>query len=333
MIRPVPTRLTTCQRCAVPILFLCLVHSLGVLWLLLTNFSNGGDFRMFYNSAQGLPSENLNNPLVTSLFVPFTWLPFPSAFRLWRLISVALSLFAAWLLTIDTPWPTRLLVAAAVLVTHPAVSSMDEGQTGALLVLAGAVAWRGRGTVWEGLGLAALILLKPIFIWLLLPSSAKRTTILLVLGAVSIGILETGLEPWLAWVMALSHKQIVVGPGNLSLASLAGLLGGPVWLGWLLRVAAVIAGLLLARRSWLACGLAAIVTSPIGWSYYLLALVGPVLERKAWLPVLLFLPLGASVPRWYFPTVAAIWFIWCLGPPLKQPEHLGDRPLTRHEGA
>lgn len=286
------------------------VYALGVLWLIGTDVSNQGDFQMFYQSAQrwDFRAGNLNHPLVTALFVPLTWLRLETAILVWRVLSVILTVAAGWWLAEPHH---RLRVIVALLIWYPSQLSFDEGQTGALLLVAGLSAWRG-----SRVGLACLILLKPIFVWWLLPAKDRGRVVAYVASAVLFGVLVFGVEPWLAWWQALLDKPVDVRPSNLSLASFVGLWHWPAPTGAILRV--LMAGLVLWRYpdSWLLTGLAALLTSPIGWAYYLLALAGPIYERgtqhraEVALVILAFLPLAVMVPRPWFATVAVLWVGW-----------------------
>jgi hypothetical protein len=192
------------------------------------------------------------------------------------------------------------------------------------LLLLGTFAWRAarqrrRSTPWW---LALTVTLKPWLVPLVLVEwrTALRTIAIGLVG-VLVGVWLCGLSNWTAWFSTMSEHDVWPTPSNLGLFAAALRFSGQVKYGsevaspafvrpvWLASSAVVFLATSAVTwwerpdtdRLWLLWILAALLISPISWTYYLLVLLGPLAawgEQRHWpIPVRIALVLWI-VPVW-----------------------------------
>ena len=330
----------------------------------------------------GLPrSPNLNPPHFNLAMAPFTWLEPAPAFAAWLLASAALLVASLVLISRSLrlgAWGVFALCAFAF-VAVPMVSTLMSGQVGLFLLLPFTVAWvsarEGRLTsagAW--LGLCASI--KPFFLLFTLYFVLQRQTRAAVASLVPVGTLFVaglvyyGAGPYRVW---LDHLSSVTWAEHYMNASVLGFVERTfsttewqqvpiadwpelVWPLWAV-LCAVVATVTLVRvrvgadvdRQFLLLMTAALLLSPLGWTYYFWFLLAPGIAvvvsgdvgRDPWRRVLMLLGLvGALVPPrvpWEAlqlgsglgtATVASIYFwvivaLWLVAMPPRGRTHVG----------
>ena len=308
------------------------------------------DFGVFYASAcawwdgtDPYARANLNPPHVSALLTPLCALaPYPAWF-LWQVVNLG-----AWLAALRLAWRARpvplTFPVVAVLVAHGSTSAqVHMGQVAWVLALPMTLSWlafrrgaHGRAGLWLGIVLAA----KPFLALAALPALVDRRWRLTWLAAsatacaiAALGYVSLGGEGYARWA-AWSGPALYLGaqPMNVSLTSLALLLGvSPFW-GVALGVAATVALLprwlgLTTDRQWLAMITLLVVSAPLGWLHYtawtlpMLWAVWPTLapRRRLWALALTCMPtlvLVLDVPalRFVYP-IGFLLLAWtALGP-------------------
>lgn len=280
------------------------------------------DFGDFYASACGwwqgtdpYVRPNLNPPHASVLIAPLCALaPYPAWFA-WQVVNLV-----AWLAALRLAWRTRraplTFGAIAVLVAHGSTSAqVHMGQVAWLLGLPMTLSWlafrRGahvRAGLWLGIVLAA----KPFLVLAALPALVDRrwrVTWLLASaaagGIVALGYVSLGGEVYARWA-AWSAPAMDLGahPMNVSLTSLALLLGVSPFVGIALGVAATVAWMprwrgLTTDRQWMAMLTLLVLSAPLGWLHYtawalpMLWAAWPTLapRRRFWALVLVCMPM------------------------------------------
>jgi hypothetical protein len=299
-----------------------------------------GDFDMFYDSGTAIRTGaplytsgtlNLNPPIVVrAIFAPLSRLPYQVAKVLWTVAGVLSLLASVRVITQSLHFSRtqRRWLLVAVLSSDPAWGVWFQGQINWLLLYPLTCAWRAYriGRDWQtGLWLAPLIAVKPQYalVALLLPWRVWVTAGVASAGVTALGVVWTGLAPWLAWWALGGKVHWLAFPENASLWGAAArvqtgaLLGGalsdlPRWSVGML----VLVGLLLAWRivtvrdrdgRFAAAALWMILMTPLGWVHYLVSVAGPVAARwetvrrspaiwLLWVPLPLLLSLLIDAP-------------------------------------
>jgi hypothetical protein len=260
--------------------------------------------------------RNLNPPHFHLLMMPFGLVPAAAAFGAWIALSVG-ALIVSLRITLralrmhadyrTVVWSTILLAAAG-----PTLAQLATGQVAWMLALPVTAAWAcaRRGEWTRGgllLGIAASF--KP-FLWIFLPYLVLRrrwrAAGAALAGAVALwmaGLVAFGVSAWFGYLNALGSitwaayiingsiygflERLVYGAGgNWPLAPLPALDTVSVFWGWAALSGAVGAATAwrLSRgpdqdvdRDFLVVLTACLLISPLGWSYYLILLVGPLI--------------------------------------------------------
>jgi hypothetical protein len=243
---------------------------------------------------------NLNAPHVSVLlFSPLLLTDLRTAALLWDglnlvLIGVSLNLIRQGLQL--TPWRFAW-VTLVIALSIAAQQTFRHAQLGGLLCLLSTLAWRAtrdndpRGSWW--LALAASI--KP---WLAVGIFTQRKddarfTVMLGAIGVGIGVALIGPTNWIAWKQALSTGLMSPAPANLTLfTAIVRVVGHPIQAVWIVLSVALVAATAFrvwgsrdVDRAWVLWALAAMLISPVAWSYYLIVVIGPLVawgERANW---------------------------------------------------
>lgn len=267
------------------------------------------DFSVFFREGlawnDGLPLYsgnyrlNLNPPLLTvALFGPLAKLSYAGAKTAWLLLNAASIGLSLWVIARELRLQQTQLAAslAAMLVTQGAFMAIRSGQVTWLLLAPLTLAWayyRRDHLLASGICLGLCIAIKPplALLALLLPWRTWATA-----GAVSAGlsllaVLVTGLDPWLTWVRLGSEVTWLGSPANASLWGAAARLhsgGDSEGIDDLPAVSIAIVAAIALTLGWIAlrqihrdrrfllASLWSLLSSPLGWAYYLPLVWGPV---------------------------------------------------------
>lgn len=225
-------------------------------------------------------------PIAAWLFAPLAVLPYAAAAVVYFLLVLGSTWAALALLGVRHPRVYTLVCAWPA-----AMSELQAGAVGGLLLLGVAVAWRRRGTR-SGLAVLGLLCAVKLFLWPLLlwplvtrgvraaATAAAATAALLVLPWAAIGF--AGLTDYPQLLQALQRQE---GDVSYALPSLVGALGLP-------RACVLVAAVGGVAALWLAlrqpdptrrersvltvCIVLALALSPIVWVDYLLLLAAPI---------------------------------------------------------
>jgi hypothetical protein len=239
-------------------------------------------------------------PLLAYVLIPFTLLPETVAAVL-AVVGAAAILGA----TLAILGVRDLRCYGAALLWAPTVNALHMASSSVLVVLAAALAWRYRATVWPlaaavGLGIATKIILWPLLVWTL-ATRRFRPTVLAVLvgGGVTLTLWALlafeGLERYPALLRRLAELEAedsysLVGAFSALGAGDAGARAISIAVGvGLLALCVVYARRGDDSRSFTAALAAALAFSPIVWLHYF---------------VLLLVPLAIARPRF-----SAVWLL------------------------
>jgi arabinofuranan 3-O-arabinosyltransferase len=265
-------------------------------------FLDGGE--MYYGLA------NLNPPHLHLLLLPIARLPLGTAWTIWifaGLAGLVLSIRAIFreLQFEVTPW-RALVTVAAVISTEATVSHWINGQVSWVLMVPLTWAWifarRGR---WVAAGalLGAVITVKPfllVFVPYLVLARRGRALAALTISAaatLALGLAVFGIDRYATWLRVLGTVEWLFLPVNASVMGFftrsftvnwfAPIVNAP-WIvrpAWLILSAIIgLATLVVARRTGTAESvdrgfalviLCALLTSPLGWLYYIWLGLGP----------------------------------------------------------
>jgi alpha-1,2-mannosyltransferase len=267
-----------------------------------------------------VPLTNLNPPHAMLLVWPFSFLPVDLAFALWMIVNAACLGYALLAVRRSTGWQPTLWQVVVLLAGAPTATWLVTGQLTGILCVPLVHAWLGwrrgaleRAGVWIGVAIA----IKPFLGLFLLCFAWRREwrALAAALGAVAAsflcGVGVFGLEEHYGWKEAVEAVSWTWGAMNASLLGIltrslsvtpyhapittAPMLITPVWL-----CLVTVAGVTLVRRlsrsdvdlSWGLLITAALLLSPLGWTYYLWwALPGLRRLLSGPLSILLLLPL------------------------------------------
>lgn len=315
-----------------------------------------------------LPSPNLNPPHFNVVLLPFTLLDLPQALLAWlatSAVALVLSLTVIVRTVVLRGWAV-LAACAFLYAAVPMVSTLLTGQVGLVLLLPFTLAWasaRRDRYLAAGAWIGVCASIKPFFL-LFVPylvmrrqRGAAAVSLVMVVALFSIGLAYYGVEAYRVW---LTNLASVTWAEHYMNASVLGVVERslsasewrqvpvvdvpdvvmPLW-------AALCAGMGVATLwrvrdttrvdgQFLLITTAALLLSPLGWTYYLWFLAPPIvatvssLDRITWRECLLgmglvgflvppFLPLGAlgwshglgtaTLGSVYFWSLAALWFV------------------------
>jgi hypothetical protein len=263
-------------------------------------------------------------PPVLIAAVPLSLLPFTVAAVLVLLLSFVSLVVALWLLEVRD-WRCMAIACLA----EPTFFGAWLGNISALLPLGAAVVWRYRARLWPPVVavasmIAAKLFVWPLAVWLLVTKRFKTLALAVAIGGLGIlvawaviGFRGLGTYPHLL----ANVSYIGEGRGNSLVAALLSF-GLPRMIA---RSIALLCGLLLLGAAWRvsrrphgtrsAFGLAviaALVASPVVWSFYLvlafvpIALLSPRFSWMWWLPMLATLEPGTRAHPHLLATVPAL---------------------------
>ena len=274
------------------------------------------DFRGFYASgfllrtghawsdSAAVFTPNLNPPTFNLLIAPLTVLPLHAAYYAWNVIGMLSLLVSLRALHRADPigaaaWPW---IVGALGLSLPAIQTWTQGQVGWVLLYPCTRAWLSRSEGTAGMWLAPAVLIKPplALMAMLLPVRTWLTAGVISAAAAAVHVALVGLPPWHAWLDTAVGAPTIREPANASLLGIATRfqfgLGGdaPVaglsiaWWG-LWTVSAITIGWLAYRspsdKRWLAALFGGVWLNPLGWAYYVVLWLGPILRyaRPSWL--------------------------------------------------
>lgn len=277
-----------------------------------------GDFSCFYETAatwrragiyepNGAVCVNLNLPHVVVLFAPLTALPMTAAWIVWQGFNLAAF---ACLLFILPPRPGAGLVVAVCL-TPAMLSQTALAQVATVLAVLVTCAWAAERTgrwVAAGTALGAAIALKPFLLpvaaWWAVSRFTKAAAVATITAAgitlAGVALMSPG--AYAVWWDAASSASWGHYGLNLSVNGMLSrleLFSLASWTGVVLPIAVVTALAAWGRRGdleWIAVLTATILITPLGWAYYELILMGPLLAAAGRHPSLRSLALLLWVP-------------------------------------
>jgi len=281
------------------------------------------DFTVFMESARSLraggdlyglphqsgPGYNLNPPAVILLFVPFSFLPDAVGLRVWTALAIAAYLLASrWIARSVAPGRTAS-VAAAILLSQPAITSLLLGQIGGVLMLLITASWladRNERPFLAGALLGVAIGAKPFLVicaaYLVWRRSRELAAGLVagIAGTAVAGLIAAGAAGFRSWLAAIGQ---ISWSAHVANASLLGLLTRtlsttpeilhatplverpdlvqPLWWTSVVLVFVIGAWALVRTRSraavWALLLVGSLLVSPLGWVYYGAIFAGPLL--------------------------------------------------------
>jgi hypothetical protein len=232
---------------------------------------------------------------------------------LWFFVLAGCTFVAMWLLGVRD-WRCLVLAVTSPVVVH----GLYYGNLTVLLLVPLALAWRYRDRapvagIAVGLAIAAKLFVWPLLVWLLLTRRfraaawAVGASVVLVLGAWAV----IGLEGLRDYPALLRVVQEVYSVRSISLSTVAGALGAPVWAAVAIATVAGLACIAAAawlvraddgdRRAFTVLVAASIIASAIVWPNYLALLLVPV--AITW---------PRLAPAWFFGY--AVWLVGAIAP-------------------
>lgn len=311
------------------------------------------DFVLFYQAGQdwwtGHPlytrsASNLNPPLtVVALFAPLATLSLPAARAVWFTLSLIAVMLSVRIVAKECQWTRSqtLTMTAALMVTYPAWLAWYQGQLVWVLALPATLSWQAyrHGKLkTAGLWFAPVLALKPPFalVALFLPVPIWLTAFVGGTVLTEASILVTGLGPWEEWWAFRDHVFWITWVDNLSLTGQFGrVLLREVWqvrlsdLPWFVPVLVFVLGIAAYIRTAIEddpdrrmamAWLSGVLISPIGWVYYLVTGLAPLLASARpnvigpWLlfcvPFLVFYPIARGPLAWVVGSIYSIAAVW-----------------------
>ena len=255
-----------------------------------------------------LPSPNLNPPHFIYLLRPFTWVDLPQAFLAWLATSILALLLSVVVIvrTAELRWRATAALSVGLYVAAPTVATLLTGQVGLVLLLPFTIAWaraRQHRYVSAGVWIGVCASVKPFFL-LFVPYLAVRRqmgaavgSLVPVVGLFGIGIAYYGVDAYQMWIddlVSVSWAEhylnaSVLGFVERTLSTSAWqqvpIVHAPKMVAplWITICAGVSVATLWRVRSissvdaqFLLITSAALLLSPLGWTYYLWFLAPPV---------------------------------------------------------
>lgn len=157
-------------------------------------------------------------PPFAYLMAPFALLPFRTALSLWLFLRVALLVGAVVYLSKRFEQPVWLALALTFM-AGPVAYGHSWGQSNAVLLvlIVGAIACKRDS--WTGVLWAGALMMKPIAGVLFLVFYRHPRVLLGAVGVFVVGVLLTGVDPWLAYLHALAEpigNNLTPAPWNTS---------------------------------------------------------------------------------------------------------------------
>ena len=292
------------------------------------------------DQALGQISAYVYPPQLAVALVPLTPLPIDAATVLALVASLAALMGALAVLGVRDP-----RCYAAVLVWAPTIGALTVINLTPFLVLALAVAWRLRATVWPlavalGVAASAKLFLWPILVWAVATRRLRAALLAVVVGVgVTFGAWAVigfqGLAGYAGLLRKLGEKHA---ENSYSIVGMAAEVGLSDAVGLLLTLGAGVGLLVMcvafARRDddlrSLTCALgAALALSPIVWLHYLALLLVPLAvarPRFSWIwlvPALLWVSPQPGYTEGFATFVPAIAAVVLLAPILARPRQEG----------
>lgn len=210
---------------------------------------------------------NFNSPLFVALTSPVI-----ASFWLWVALNLSGLAVALWQLSRRASWE---LAALGIMAPLAGGLSIELGQPTLLMLPLAVAAWRSPVAV------GLLMSLKPFLgLFVIVALGQRRWREALISGAVCVAVwcVLWLVNPTLMaqWIGALRHASWIGLPLNASVFGVVARLGWPTWSA--LLAALLVLGVTLWRPSWASTFCAALLISPMGWSYYLPWTVGPLLD-------------------------------------------------------
>jgi hypothetical protein len=264
-------------------------------------------------------------PLFILLTTPLALLPVGVASWLWLFVLAGCAFVAMWLLGVRD-WRCLVLAVTTPVVVH----GLWYGNLTVALLVPLALAWRYRDRaavagIAVGVAIAAKLFVWPLVVWLLLTRRfraaawAVGASLVLVFGAWAL----IGFEGLRDYPALLRVVQDVYAVRSVSLSTVAGALGAPVWAAVAIATAAGLACIAAAvwlvrrddgdRRAFAVLVAACVLASPIVWPNYLALLLVPI--AVTW---------PRLAPAWFFGY--ATWLVGVLAP---KPQVLHAPPVPR----
>jgi hypothetical protein len=256
------------------------LHDTASLWL------RTGEYRTGIGS-------NLNLPHTTLLLVPAGLLPLFPAWIGWQALNILCLAAVAWRLRGLLTTPTLLLLV----ITPAMLAQIVCGQIAGVVALLVDTAWRAdrdrkatRAGVWLGCAIAMKPFLLPIAAWWITRREWRSTGAALATAAAisGVGLLlfgDAAYREWLSTLGQIDWYQLGANASLLGAVRRSGLPEGiqhPIWLVACFGIA--VATALAMRRSrnidrgWTLLLVASLLLSPLGWTYYELMMIGPLVS-------------------------------------------------------
>lgn len=251
---------------------------------------------------------NLNPPFMLLLFLPFSFFPLLTAFVLWTIVNLVGYAVSAWAIARETNPAAVVEIVAAILISQATFSGLQLGQPVGFLMTAVTAAWIAdrRGSLYLaglllGVAMAAKVFLGLFVVYALWRRSARLLGGILsgLAATIAIGLIPAGMAGYQSWVSVLGQvtwaahlanasifgfltRLLTVPPKGLEVTPLT-ILPGAVRPLWYLLVTATAflavwrgARMRNPNRAWLLTLSASLLWSPLGWSYYIPLVAGPV---------------------------------------------------------
>jgi hypothetical protein len=243
------------------------------------------------------PLTNLNPPHAMLPVWPFSFMPLDWAFALWMAVNGACLLAAVVVVCHTLGWRPSFWQLTILLAGAPTATWLVTGQLSGLVALPLMLAWLawrsarlGAAGIWLGIAVSVKPFLGLVLFWMLwrrewraLVAAASSGLAMFVLGLLVFGV--TGLVEWLAaigavswtWggmnasIMGIVTRAFTVTPYHAPFIE-APLLVVPLWLAGVAVVAAQLVrhlGRYSIDHDWGMLVAAALLISPLGWTYYL----------------------------------------------------------------
>lgn len=302
--------------------------SMLVIWR--TSPGWGYDFAAYYNAAvrlveTGSPYQDvtlsgpfrpgpgglyLYSPVVATLLLPATQMPFDVANTIWQVLRVGMLVLTCAL--IPASGRIRLLALAVAVVTPPALDDLNLGNVSVVVTFFAVLAWRYLDRPFGGVAIAAALTIRPTMAvvdawWLLrgrLGSLFWSVAAYAVIAALTLPFV--GLGGWIDYLTVLRNLGDITGVArnwdmgsfflNLGLPSIVATLA--VYAGYAIAVGAVLLSLRRDRElGYVVAVMASLILSPLLWNHYMSHLIIPAAflakRGRPWglaLPLLTWLP-------------------------------------------
>jgi hypothetical protein len=310
----------------------------------------GGDFLLFLGWTHNETTPDLNHPALHLFWWPFRQLAPSTAVSVWALVSIGCYAWCAFLISRVSRFTAIEILIGTLALTGAAIA-LGLGQVTALLTLLLTLAWldarsgRARAGVWLGV----LCALKPFYgLFVVYHLSRKDWRTVAAAGAswlvlLVAGLLVGGPDAYQLWLDRLGSVTWHAHVFNGSVWSIGARLFEPSTVRWAAKWTPVLVSPVLSAsvtvaasgavlvalwrsrgverdQAYALVGLASLLLSPLGWIYYLPALMGPLAMcvRSSWWPVvaLAVVPYPVLVNQEYGALGTVLvgqWAVWVIG--------------------